>query len=84
MCLRAQAIEQSQQGRNCLPAGIGEPAGHVLAPGRVVGHDEPARLLAVEMLLADPQALRNDALETDLYILRDQLRTIAEPLPAAT
>ena len=34
-----------------------------------------ARLLAVEVLLADPAALCNDALEGDLYILRDQLRT---------
>jgi hypothetical protein len=33
-----------------------------------------ARLLAVEMLLADPEALQNDALEGDLYILRDRLR----------
>lgn len=33
-----------------------------------------ARLLAVEVLLADPEALRNDALEGDLYILRDQLQ----------
>jgi hypothetical protein len=33
-----------------------------------------ARLLAVEVLLADPEALGNDALETDLYILRDQLQ----------
>ena len=33
-----------------------------------------ARLLAVEILLADPEALRNDALEGDLYILRDQLQ----------
>jgi hypothetical protein len=32
-----------------------------------------ARLLAVEMLLADPEALANDALEGDLYILRDKL-----------
>ena len=30
-------------------------------------------LLAVEVLLTDPEALRNDALEGDLYILRDQL-----------
>ena len=36
-----------------------------------------ARLLAVEVLLADPEALRNDALETDLYILRDQLQAQA-------
>lgn len=34
-----------------------------------------ARLLAVEILLADPEALRNDALEADLYLLRDQLQT---------
>jgi hypothetical protein len=33
-----------------------------------------ARLLAVEVLLADPEALHNDALEADLYILRDQLQ----------
>jgi hypothetical protein len=32
-----------------------------------------AKLLAVEVLLADPEALGNDALETDLYLLRDQL-----------
>jgi hypothetical protein len=34
-----------------------------------------ARLLAVEVLLADPEALQNDALEGDLYVLRDQLQT---------
>jgi hypothetical protein len=33
------------------------------------------RLLAVEVLLSDPEALANDALESDLYILRDRLRT---------
>jgi hypothetical protein len=33
-----------------------------------------ARLLAVEVLLASPDALDNDALEADLYILRDQLQ----------
>jgi hypothetical protein len=32
-----------------------------------------ARLLAVEVLLAHPEALRNDALEADLYILREQI-----------
>jgi hypothetical protein len=36
-------------------------------------YDTRARLLAVEVLLADPEALGNDALETDLYLLRDQL-----------
>lgn len=35
--------------------------------------DARARLLAVEVLLAEPESLGNDALETDLYILRDQL-----------
>jgi hypothetical protein len=29
---------------------------------------------AVDMLLADPEALGNDALEADLYILREKLR----------
>jgi hypothetical protein len=38
-----------------------------------------ARLLAVEVLLADPEALANDALEGDLYILRDQLRGTEAP-----
>jgi hypothetical protein len=33
-----------------------------------------ARLLAVEVLLADPESLGNDALEGDLCILREQLR----------
>lgn len=33
------------------------------------------RLLAVEVLLSDPETLGNDALEGDLYILRDLLRT---------
>lgn len=37
---------------------------------------DAARLLAVEVLLADPEALNNDALEGDLYILRDQLRGV--------
>ena len=36
-----------------------------------------ARLLAVEVLLADPEALHNDALEGDLYILRDALRGVS-------
>jgi hypothetical protein len=33
-----------------------------------------ARLLAVEVLLAEPELLGNDALEGDLYILRNTLR----------
>ena len=37
------------------------------------------RLLAVEVLLTDPESLGNDALEGDLYLLRDQLRTACQP-----
>ena len=33
-----------------------------------------ARLLAVEILLAEPEALGDDVLESCLYILRDKLR----------
>ena len=36
-----------------------------------------ARLLAVEVLLSEPELLGNDALEADLYILRDELRKAA-------
>jgi hypothetical protein len=37
-----------------------------------------ARLLAVEVVLAEPELLANDALEGDLYILRDALRAKLE------
>ena len=40
-----------------------------------------AQLLAVEVLLADPETLGNDALEGDLYILRDQLRAATSAAP---
>ena len=33
-----------------------------------------ARMLAVEILLADPEALADDVLESALYILRERLR----------
>jgi hypothetical protein len=33
-----------------------------------------ARLLAVEVLLAEPETLGDDVLESCLYILRDRLR----------
>lgn len=36
-----------------------------------------ARLLAVEILLADPEALGDDVLESCLYILRERLQTPA-------
>jgi hypothetical protein len=32
------------------------------------------RLLAVEVLLAEPEALEDDVLESSLYLLRDRLR----------
>ena len=35
-----------------------------------------ARLLATEVLLADPEALRDDVLESCLYLLRDRLQGI--------
>ena len=38
-----------------------------------------AMLLAVEVLLANPDALGNDALEGDLYIFRDKLRGVETP-----
>jgi hypothetical protein len=33
-----------------------------------------ARMVAVEILLADPEALGDDVLEAALYILREKLR----------
>jgi hypothetical protein len=45
-----------------------------VTPGIITPHSRAARLLAVEVLLADPEALQNDALEGDLYILRDRLQ----------
>jgi hypothetical protein len=33
-----------------------------------------ARMLAVEILLADPEALQDDVLESCLYLLRERLR----------
>jgi hypothetical protein len=33
-----------------------------------------ARMLAVEILLADPEALGDDVLESCLYLLREKLR----------
>lgn len=37
-------------------------------------HSHTARLLAVEVLLANPEALADDVLESCLYILRDRLQ----------
>ena len=33
-----------------------------------------ARMLAVEILLADPESLQDDVLESCLYLLRERLR----------
>jgi hypothetical protein len=35
---------------------------------------QAARMLAVEILLADPESLGDDVLESCLYILRERLR----------
>jgi hypothetical protein len=35
---------------------------------------DTARMLAVEILLAEPEALDDDVLESSLYILREKLR----------
>jgi hypothetical protein len=35
---------------------------------------QAARLLAVEILLADPESLADDVLESCLYLLRDRLK----------
>ena len=35
---------------------------------------QAARMLAVETLLADPEALQDDVLESALYLLRERLR----------
>ena len=43
-----------------------------------------ARMLAVEILLADPETLADDVLESCLYLLRDRLRAAAYPHPPAT
>jgi hypothetical protein len=37
----------------------------------------------VEILLAEPELLGNDALETDLYILRENLRTSVQATMSA-
>lgn len=42
-------------------------------PGIVQLHLKTARLLAVEVLLAEPEALGDDALEKGLYRLHEQL-----------
>jgi hypothetical protein len=47
-------------------------------PGLVPPHSRAARLLAVEVLLADPESLADDVLESCLYLLRDRLHGIED------
>jgi hypothetical protein len=42
--------------------------------GTMTGPGPLPRLLAVEVLLAEPEALQDDGLESSPYILRDRLR----------
>lgn len=44
------------------------------APGVTTPRDRAAWLLATEVLLAEPEALGDDVLESALYILRDRLQ----------
>jgi hypothetical protein len=46
----------------------------VNTPGMITLYTEAARLLAVEVLLAEPEALADDVLESCLYLLRDRLQ----------
>ena len=41
---------------------------------------DAARMLAVEILLAEPESLGDDVLETCLYLLREKLRAPKEAL----
>lgn len=41
-----------------------------------------AKMVAVEILLADPESLGDDVLESCLYILRERLRTALDAPPA--
>lgn len=43
-------------------------------PGMITPPSRAARLLAVEVLLADPEALGDDVLESCLYLMRDRLQ----------
>jgi hypothetical protein len=43
-------------------------------PKMITLHSRAARLLAVEVLLAEPEALADDVLESCLYLMRDRLQ----------
>jgi hypothetical protein len=52
--------------------------GHVNATAEISALPaKAARMLAVEILLADPEALHDDVLESCLYLLRDRLRAMS-------
>jgi hypothetical protein len=42
---------------------------------------DAARMLAVEILLAEPESLGDDVLESCLYILREKLRAMCHERP---
>ena len=44
------------------------------SPRRAEPMDTRSRLLAVEVLLCEPEELHDDPLETELYVYRDRLR----------
>ena len=65
------------------PARAGADCGIRQEGGREVGISQPGiailpRLLAVEVLLAEPEALQDDVLETCLYVLRNRLQGKAD------
>jgi len=43
-------------------------------PEIITLHSRAARLLAVEILLAEPEALDDDVFESCLYLMRDRLQ----------
>jgi len=81
-------VPDGQRRNGCL-VGVDETAGRVLDPHGVIRHQEPAGVHGVgdsrkylngELRHGgDPEALGNDALEADLYILREKLREQTGP-----
>jgi hypothetical protein len=68
------AVELTRRARLALDTLAGGSTEQQGNHGGWMDNQARTRLLAVEVLLADPEALGNDALEGDLYILRDKLR----------
>jgi hypothetical protein len=68
------AVELTRRARLALDTLAGRSTKQQGNHGGWMDNQARTRLLAVEVLLADPEALGNDALEGDLYILRDKLR----------